>query len=1106
METIRKSPFHESRAERDRGITDSPISLLASARDAAWNGEHTDAVADCSEALAAGKFDPGLQLALYDVRAESYVALGRLDLAGQDALAMNEIAQREAKPAYKAQALNRQALLLMRRGELETAVKTAASAVVAAQESQDKALMAESYFRLGEAHERAGSARQALAYGQKAAVLYHDLGDISGEGRALWLAAFGWQGLGEYAEVQLTAHRALELCRQAGDLYGIGNLFNLLYFVEADYAKKLKLLEKASRAFESAGYLDRQSACTGNLANVFIELGLYRRALRLELEAYSIERRIGARLALGYGLARLADVEIALGDAQAARRYAAEAVQIASTAGSLSFSGTASLIEGRIALLEGDLPHAITQLSRTAQMAGAAGDLSVQISALSELGMAHLANGESEAALEATTRATELHRDQGLGALDGVSSQEIWWRHSQVLSANKLHEAAQEALKIAYDFLLQGIISMSDEGLRRNYLNKIEINRQIIAAWLEAGRKRPLDQKELYAHLAGEVDLIEPFQRLVDTGLRLNKMRTAAELQGFLIEEATELSGAERVLLILETENGRELAGAQLPLGEDGGALLAQIDEQLAQIRRARTVKLKTAESPDSPAPSQIIAPLIAQNMVLGYLYADLPAIYGSLRESDRDMLAMVANQASVALDNTRWAEGLEQKVEERTAELQTANNSLEERYAELSVVSTISQSLVAESELDNIIALIGDKLRDIFAADIVYLALLNHQTGLISFPYRYGVDFTTLKLGEGLISKIIASGEPLLINRDIKKHRQEIGAPSMGTGSLSYLSVPIKTGQKSIGALSVQSTKQEDYFDQASLDLLTTIAANAGAAIENARLYTEAQEAKQMADEANKAKSAFLANMSHELRTPLNAIIGFTRIVKRKAQGSLPEKQIDNLGKVQSSAEHLLGLINSVLDLAKIEAGRVDVLPTEFELRPLIDLCLATAKPLARPGVRMLSAAAPDIPTAYSDADKIKQILLNLLSNAAKFTHEGEIVVGCELRVAGGERRVAGGEFLLGTRDSDSQLISSDTLLSITVTDSGIGMNEEQLGRVFEEFQQADASTTRRYGGTGLGLPISRQLAKLLGGDLTAASAAGEGSVFTLTLPLLYE
>ncbi len=222
---------------------------------------------------------------------------------------------------------------------------------------------------------------------------------------------------------------------------------------------------------------------------------------------------------------------------------------------------------------------------------------------------------------------------------------------------------------------------------------------------------------------------------------------------------------------------------------------------------------------------------------------------------------------------------------------------------------------------------------------------------------------------------------------------------------------------------------------------------------------------------------------MSHELRTPLNAIIGFTRIVRRKAAGALPDKQLDNLDKVLTSAEHLLGLINTVLDIAKIEAGRMDVQPATFNPIALVDACATTAQPLLRPGVTLVKDIPADLPPAFSDQDKIKQILLNLLSNAAKFTHGGTIT-------------------LRATGDAPS-IVSCPSSIVFEVIDTGIGIAPDALGRIFEEFQQADTSTTRQYGGTGLGLSISRHLARLLGGDLTATSTPGSGSTFTLTIPV---
>ncbi len=245
-------------------------------------------------------------------------------------------------------------------------------------------------------------------------------------------------------------------------------------------------------------------------------------------------------------------------------------------------------------------------------------------------------------------------------------------------------------------------------------------------------------------------------------------------------------------------------------------------------------------------------------------------------------------------------------------------------------------------------------------------------------------------------------------------------------------------------------------------------------------RIHTEEELKKARADaeQANAAKSAFLANMSHELRTPLNAIIGFTRIVRRKAEGVLPEKQTENLDKVLISAEHLLNLINTVLDIAKIEAGRMDVLAANFRIHALIDLCANTTQPLLKPGVALEKQVDESLTYIYSDQDKIRQIVLNLLSNAAKFTHAGKVTLAARLQ---GEN------------------------LCISVADTGIGISAEALPRIFKEFQQADNSTTRQYGGTGLGLSISRNLAHLLGGEITVESELGKGSTFTLVIPSQY-
>ncbi len=242
-----------------------------------------------------------------------------------------------------------------------------------------------------------------------------------------------------------------------------------------------------------------------------------------------------------------------------------------------------------------------------------------------------------------------------------------------------------------------------------------------------------------------------------------------------------------------------------------------------------------------------------------------------------------------------------------------------------------------------------------------------------------------------------------------------------------------------------------------------------------------QAIAARAEAEAASRAKSSFLANMSHELRTPLNAIIGYSEILAEDATDRGDEAAVHDLQKIQSAGKHLLGLINSVLDLSKIEAGRMDVYLEPVNLTQLVDEVRVMVQPLIeKNGNRLVIDCPPDIGAMRTDLTKIKQSLINLLSNAAKFTEKGEVGLAVARQTAA---------------DGRSHVL-------FKVSDSGIGMTEEQMGRLFEAFAQANSSTTRNFGGTGLGLAITKRFATLLGGTVSVTSKPGVGSTFTLDLP----
>jgi signal transduction histidine kinase len=462
-----------------------------------------------------------------------------------------------------------------------------------------------------------------------------------------------------------------------------------------------------------------------------------------------------------------------------------------------------------------------------------------------------------------------------------------------------------------------------------------------------------------------------------------------------------------------------------------------------------------------------LVVPMINEDKLVGAI-----AIYRQevrpFTENQIEFVTNFANQAVIAIEKLRLLNELRQSLQQQTA---TAD-----------VLKVISRSTF---DLKTVLNTLVDSAARLCEADTATIGRPQGTTYYFEASRGYSPEFAEFvathpaEIDKGTVSgRVLLEGKIVHVPDVLADPEYTYGAGQKISGYRTLLGVPLLREGMPIGVLALGRNTVRPFTDK-QIELAGTFADQAVIAIENVRLFDEIQEKSQQLEEASQHKSQFLARMSHELRTPLNAIIGLTEMLLTHATRFGTDKAQEPLTRVHRAGIHLLGLINEVLDLSKIEAGKLELNPEPVNLGPLIEDVIGTARQLAEQNKnRLVVDIADDLGSLTADPMRLRQILLNLLSNACKFTKQGEVT----LRV----RRAANGH----------------SCVAFTVADTGIGMTAEQQGRLFEEFSQAESTTARQYGGTGLGLAITRKLARMMGGDVTVTSEPGKGAAFTVRLP----
>jgi len=500
-------------------------------------------------------------------------------------------------------------------------------------------------------------------------------------------------------------------------------------------------------------------------------------------------------------------------------------------------------------------------------------------------------------------------------------------------------------------------------------------------------------------------------------------------------------------------------------------------------IRSGKSLRITPEIFSDLEASGEIISdgassidwlgvPLRSEGAVLGVIAIQTYDTSIRITEKHADTLTLIGTQTAAALERLQ------------------AREALERRNTYLAASSEIGRLVTSTLDLNTIftrtVNLISDRLGFYFAAiyqveEEGFHAIMREGTGGAGESMK--IQKHKVSVGsQTMVGKAAKTGEPVLANNVITEPLHQPNPLLLDTQSEA--AIPLRVGGRILGVIDIQS-KAAQAFTSDALSVLQSLADQVAVAINNATLYDESQELIKTLKEVDQLKSQFLANMSHELRTPLNSIIGFSRVILKGIDGPITDMQNQDLTAIYNSGQHLLGLINDILDLARIEAGKMELNYEEVHLSEMVHSVFSTAKGLVKEkSIKLIEEVPADMPPVRGDTMRVRQVLLNLISNASKFTDEGSITVE--------------------TKVQDGPNGKLEAL--INVIDTGPGITPEGQEKLFKAFSQVDGSATRKSGGSGLGLSICANLVQLHGGRIGVSSKEGVGSTFWFTIPLFHQ